>query len=129
MLSNDQIDLSTPVLLVEDEALIATDIELMLRGMGFETVFVCLTHRAAKDQVAEGGFGLAIFDINVGGMLSHGLISTVIGQGCPVVTISGYITGSDIDAGRVFLSKPIDSKRLEHAILEAHRLCRMPKAG
>lgn len=120
MISLDQIDKTVPVLLVEDEAVTATHIESMLFDLGFETVTICLTHKAATLQLAAGQFGLAIFDINVGGMLSFGLISKAIAQKAAVVTISGYMTG--VDNGQVFLAKPIEAVALERAIGEAFRL-------
>lgn len=118
--SIDQIDKTQPVLLVEDEAYVATEIEQMLLELGFAEVEVCLTFSAATQRVAEGGFGLAIFDINVGGMLSYGLISETISTGCPVVMISGYFLGTGMADGRVFLAKPIDRKRLAGAIVQPH---------
>jgi DNA-binding NtrC family response regulator len=129
MVTIDHIDKTVPVLLVEDEAFIATEIEQMLFNLGFEAVVVCLNHKTASEQVSTGGFGLAIFDINVGGMLSYSLISSVIAKKCPVVTMSGYISGADAFDGRVFISKPIDEKLLTHAIVDAHRICLMQQAG
>jgi DNA-binding response OmpR family regulator len=114
----NQIDNSARVLLVEDEAFIATDLEEMLSSFGFTEITICLTYSDAAEQVKLNDHGLAIFDINVGGMLSYGLISNAVSNGSAVVTISGYITESETMDGRVFLANDLLA-----AISQAQGMC------
>ena len=59
-----------PVLAVEDEALLAFDLEDMLHELGFRDVTVCGSYADAEAALAARAFGYAIFDLNLDGRMS-----------------------------------------------------------
>ncbi len=53
-------------MILEDEALIAMDIELALLDHGYEDVFVCSSVRAALDRIDTAPPQLSLLDFNLG---------------------------------------------------------------
>lgn len=116
----DALPLETPVLVVEDEALIAWMVHDMLESMGFADVRVA---RDAKEALALAGElhpGLLICDINLGpGEDGVSAAARIRARGhAAVLFITGY-AGADIRsqidqavAGAPLLRKPIEFSTL-----------------
>lgn len=109
-------DKSLPVLVVEDQALLALDTQEILGELGFDTVEICLNYDQARSCLLRNQYGLAIFDINLGGTFTFDLISMARRRGAVVVTMSGYLPGMKCVNDAILLNKPIDSGRLNRAI-------------
>lgn len=78
------------VLVVEDEALVAFDVEDMLRDLGFADVVVCNGYDAAEAALNARDFPFAVFDLNLDGRLSVPLVEHALARGTHVVVASGY---------------------------------------
>lgn len=81
---------SKTVLVVEDEALIAFDIEQMLRDFGFSDISICATYEKADEILLDRRFDIAVFDLNLDGKLSIPLVERAFAHGTHVVIASGY---------------------------------------
>jgi len=105
------------ILIVEDEALIAMDIEMTLESAGFENIAVCHGILAAMAQIETGSPKVALLDFNLGKdgnsiPVAHRLMKDDV----PVIFLSGYtektvkIPDDLSHAGR--LAKPFQSDDL-----------------
>jgi DNA-binding response OmpR family regulator len=112
------------ILLVEDEYLIALDAAEMLSEMGAGNVRVAGTFAEAEKCIADGGFDVAILDVNLNGQLSAPLALTLLRQGTPFVFTTGYslrhrpLPGLE-DA--ICVSKPYTGERLREGLETALR--------
>ncbi|KAA9008029.1 response regulator [Histidinibacterium aquaticum] len=102
----------TVILIVEDESLIAADIEMMVEERGFSVLGPCRTVEAALAAVAEAPPDAALLDMNLGdGITSIPVARDLKTRAIPMAFVSGY-TASTIDlpkdlADTPRLSKPI----------------------
>jgi PAS domain S-box-containing protein len=123
------------VLVVEDEMLVALDLRLALTRAGAKVVGPAATVEEAFELVASDAPSAAILDVNLGGERVDRLADRLIGQGVPVVFVTGY------DAGRILpdrlrhltvLQKPVDSSalvaRLQRLVSDAARAPAEPLA-
>ena len=110
---------SQSVLVVEDEALVALDLEEMLYEIGFGEVVVCNSVDTAASTLDERDFEFAVFDLNLDGETSLPLIETVMTLDTQIVVASGYDAKSvplpDPDIAR--LTKPYGVGDLRRALL------------
>lgn len=112
-------ELAGRILVVEDEALVALDLEDMLRDMGFQNVTVCSSVRAARNALASTTFEFAVFDLNLDGESSVPLIQEVAGGETRIVVASGYdatsmpLPRNDIPR----ITKPYRASELRQALL------------
>lgn len=106
------------VVLIEDEPLIALDVEQIVVEAGFEVAGMAATFEGALALVASAEFDAAVVDANLGGKSAGAIADVLKGRGIPFVAISGY----SIDqrpaafAGAPFLSKPFKPSALLAAI-------------
>src|SRR3546814_17273594 len=65
--ATDEIDRQTRarILIIEDEPIIAMDIEMIVRDLGHEVVAVATTHREAVDEAQKHQPGLVLADIQL----------------------------------------------------------------
>ena len=120
-LRGTDVNVAGPVLLVEDEALIAFEAEDILMGLGFQDVVVCGTYDAASRAIAERDFPVAVFDLNLNGTYSTPLIEEVCRKGTRVVLTTGYapsVAGVE-DESVEHVPKPYTPERLENAVMRA----------
>lgn len=89
VLMADSID-GLSVLLVEDEYLIALDASEMLSEMGAASVHVASNFEEALACAAEGGFDVAILDVNLNGQLSVPIAQALKAKGTPLMFTTGY---------------------------------------
>ena len=113
---------SKTILLVEDNMVLAMELESMLRQMGCPEVHAAGTLSDADDMVASTDFDLAILDMNLSGETSFGLAERLAGRGVPVIFISGYGTAFPVPESMRHarrLAKPVDRNRLIGCIASA----------
>jgi DNA-binding NarL/FixJ family response regulator len=78
------------VLVVEDEFLVAMDLELMLGELGCEVVGPIGDLANALRAAQEESFDLALLDVNVGGEPVTGVAEALVERGVPIVFCTGY---------------------------------------
>ena len=109
------------ILIVEDEMLIALDIEQMLIELGHTIVAVCSRLPAAL--VAAGGdkVDFAVLDINVAGVPSFPVAEVLRSRSVPFLFLSGYGARGLIEGftNDLVLSKPFTKDDLELMVLSA----------
>lgn len=109
------------VLVVEDDALIALDIQMQLEDNGWEVVGPAGTVAKAMELATRQAFSVAVLDINLGSAKSFDVAQFLDGKGIPVIFLSGD-SGSMMPAtmkGLEILSKPINYLKLIE-ILESY---------
>lgn len=108
------------VLVVEDEALVAMDLETSLLRAGFAVAGPAATVAAGTELAAAGPLRAAVLDINIAGELVFPVADALAGRGIPFLFVTGY--GPEIlparFRGRPLLRKPC-SPRAVLAALEA----------
>ncbi len=116
--------LATPVLIVEDEMLIAWRLSDLFEDLGFTDIRTAADYRAAVDEAEDARPGLLICDVNLGGG-PDGVETAAKLRGrsaLPVIFITGY--AAEEIAERVqetapdaeLLRKPIETERLIPAL-------------
>lgn len=102
------------ILVVEDEPLIAVDIEMTLADLGWEVVGPAGTLEQARKLVDSGTFSLALMDINLRDAQSFGIAEELKRRGIATVFLSGDIGTSKPEAlqDTPVLYKPIDYAKL-----------------
>jgi CheY-like chemotaxis protein len=113
------------VLIVEDEILIAMDLEMRVEGLGHEVVGTAVSEREAVEVARETSPDLVLMDLRLVGPSSGSAAALAIRRelDVPSVILSGNvheITDAEEAAMRPFamLSKPIVGRQLE-SILKA----------
>jgi DNA-binding NtrC family response regulator len=81
------------VLVVEDEFLVALDLEAMIRDLGGTVVGPVAHLDAARTAMLQEKINCAILDVRLDGHTSLPLADELIASGFPVILASGY--GSD----------------------------------
>lgn len=112
------------VLVVEDEPLVAMDVEQILRGFGCEVIGPAATLAAAL-QLAEAEaskLDAAVLDVNLGGQAAFPIADLLVKHGVPVVFATGYSElpgGWSPEGGQgrtALLQKPVDGPALGAAL-------------
>lgn len=108
------------VLLVENEALIALDLEGMLLTAGAKNVHHAVSAREALDWLERETADLAILDLIVSDGPSASVAEKLRGIGTPYVIYSGHTHDTAPDAtgfgSAIWLSKPCTQSELVQAI-------------
>jgi CheY-like chemotaxis protein len=102
------------VLVVEDEAIVALEIEQNLRDAGFEVVGPAARVAEALELLREFGCDAAVLDINLGTETSEPIARMLSDKGTPFVTVSGYSQDQRPSgfSGGAFLAKPLRAELL-----------------
>jgi DNA-binding response OmpR family regulator len=100
--------MTTRVLVVEDEFMIALDIGQQLADAGYEVVGPATSVEKALRFIAEPGCDVAILDVNLGGETSEPVARELRASGKPFVVFSGYSMDNALPwfNGATVLSKP-----------------------
>ena len=111
------------VLVVEDEFLVALDIELMLSQCGCAVVGPIGDLATALRTAQEGGFDLALLDVNIGGQPVTAVAEALLARGVPMVFCTGYQVENlpDRFGGRPTLRKPFQAVDVVAALRAAAR--------
>jgi two-component sensor histidine kinase len=110
------------VLLVEDEALVAMDIEAILERLGCDLFGVYAALPEALAAVAEDRPDLAVIDANLRGRSAEPLAARLAAMGVPVVVATGYGAEAELPGalqGAPRLEKPVDEAKLARAVAAA----------
>jgi CheY-like chemotaxis protein len=86
--------LPTRILLVEDDPIVAVDIEEELKEGGFEVIGSPTTVNDALDALAKDvKFDLAVLDINLGGETVYPVADELVARDRPFIFLTGYQNG------------------------------------
>lgn len=98
------------VLVVEDDALIALELEDLLTGHGVEVVGPVPTVAAALRVLESARLDAALLDVNLRGAMSTPVAQALRAAGTPFMLVTGYSPGRlDVALkGAPVLPKPID---------------------
>ncbi|WP_435168547.1 HWE histidine kinase domain-containing protein [Falsirhodobacter sp. 1013] len=112
------------VLLLEDQLLIAMDVEAMLEEAGFKRISLARNVAQALELVETGGIELAMLDVNLGSETSVAVAEALRGRGTPFVFATGYDETSALpETMRTvpIVRKPYDAENLIEALATAFR--------
>jgi two-component SAPR family response regulator len=106
------------VLVVEDEFLVAMDIENMLEQLGCQVVASVPRLRKALDVALSLDFDLAVLDINLAGEVVYPLAFRLANRGTPFVFTTGYSTSSLPSelSDRPLVRKPVTLASLKKSV-------------
>jgi two-component system, response regulator PdtaR len=110
------------VLVVEDEFLIAMDLELLLRRHGWRVLGPATTLAEALRLLADRTPDVALLDVNLQGELVTPVAEQLRARGVPFVVVSAYRDPGRMAAalaGVPAVGKPIDERRLLAALRQA----------
>lgn len=107
------------VLLVEDEPIVAMDVEDMLLELGFEVKGPYLRLSAALEAAATENIDLAVLDINLNGEESYPAAQALRDRSVPFIFATGYGQRETPFSGTPILAKPYRIQELEAALLKA----------
>ena len=109
------------VLVVEDESIVALDIENMLEEMGCQVVASVPRLVRALDVASSLDFDLAVLDINLAGEVVYPLAFRLAARGIPFVFSTGYSTSTLPPelSDRPILKKPVMLANLKRAVAMA----------
>ncbi|MCW8108763.1 GAF domain-containing protein [Alteromonas ponticola] len=108
-LSETQVSaLPRSALVVEDNLVIAMDIQNKLKDIGVEQVAVVGNIKTARQLYENESFDFVVFDIHLGKDTSLGLIQSVLADNIPCMIMSGY--GDQLQLPKEFGSIPVLTK-------------------
>ena len=109
------------ILVVEDEPLIAMMLEDFLDSLGHTVAATCETVADALVRVGQGGFDIAIIDVNLNGEQVWPDADRLAAQGVPyILATGGHIEPPPAAHASVpVLSKPFTLDAIEPALAEA----------
>jgi DNA-binding NtrC family response regulator len=115
---------SGDILIVEDEYLIAADLEAQIREDGGRTARLALSIAAAEEELRDKhAIAGVILDVNVGEIPSLGLADALVRDGIPFVFFTGYRSMSLPDRFGAIprVAKPANWLELKTALLAARQ--------
>ncbi|MEL6345054.1 MAG: HWE histidine kinase domain-containing protein [Myxococcota bacterium] len=104
------------VLMVEDNAVLAMDMEDLLMRIGFDEVDSVATSNEAQALLTEHDYAIALLDINLGHERSFRLASQLLQQQIPCLFVTGY--GSDASIPDSLQQIPIIMKPVNDVVLK-----------
>jgi CheY-like chemotaxis protein len=117
-LKRDSVTDPCSVLIVEDESLISMMLEDFLDSLGHRVAGTCETVAEALARVEEGGFDVAIIDVNLNGERVWPVADRLAARGIPyVLATGGHIEPPpEAHAAAPVLSKPFTLDAIEPAL-------------
>lgn len=109
------------MLIVEDESLIAMMLEDFLESLGHAVAGTCDSVPAALERVEQGGFDVAIVDVNLNGQQVWPVADKLADKGIPyVLATGGHIEPPpERHANVPVLSKPFTLEAVEPVLEKA----------
>jgi CheY-like chemotaxis protein len=104
------------VLVVEDEPLVAMMVEDMLLDLGWIVVGPASSLEEALRRAAEGGFEVALLDVNLNGERSDPVAELLRARGVPLVFATGYGSSTATGPAEPVLHKPYRADQLAAAL-------------
>jgi CheY-like chemotaxis protein len=120
-LKRERVTVSRKILIVEDEPLISMMLEDFLDSLGHHVAGTCDTVPDALVRVEEGGFDVAIIDVNLNGQRVWPVADVLRAKGIPyVLATGGHIEPPpEAHASAPVLSKPFTLDAIEPVLDEA----------
>ena len=125
---------SPSILIVEDEQVVAMDVELQLRDLGYNVTGVATSGREALDAIQQDLPDLVLMDIQLHGPMDGIAVASLIRQQwqIPVIFVTAYANSDLVDRAKEtgpygYLTKPYSTKELNATLavaLEQHHLVR-----
>ena len=115
-------DLPNRVLIVEDNIIIAMDVEMLLERLGIMTVKIASSVDQAMAELGQQDFDFALLDINLGTENAFPVADQLLEKGIGFVFVSGYGEIKQIPqtvAHIPVLTKPYEEADLKKAMLSA----------
>ena len=111
------------ILIVEDEMLVAMNIEDMLLDLGHEVAALASRLETALSLASEEGFDVAMLDVNLAGQASFPIADLLRERGIPYLFATGYGIQGIAEAHRKapVLQKPFRARDLEEVLRAAVR--------
>ena len=108
----------TRILVVEDEALLAMELEQVLEAAGYTIIGPCSNLKSAAEASRGEAINLALLDINLNGEMVYPLADELSEEGIPFILMTGYDTSSlpERFRGAPRVSKPFDPAPLAEKI-------------
>lgn len=118
---------ATPILVIEDESMIAWMIANVLEEAGFASVAVAANGRQALTEARTRAPGLLVSDVNLGAGIDgvETALAICAAQPAPIIFVTGYADDSmrqriaDTLPRAQILRKPVDPGALTRAVLRA----------
>lgn len=110
--------MATRVMIVEDESMLMMLLEDLLPEMGYEVAATAGTVDDALAALDAADIGLAVVDVNLGGVESFPVADALSARGIPFLFTTGYgaLGLPDRYAGAHVLQKPFRKQDLEAAL-------------
>lgn len=108
------------VLIVEDEALVAMSLEMMIEDAGWSVAGTASTVKDALAVVEKATPDCALLDLNLRGESSKPVAEVLAAMGVPFAFTSGY-DAAGVSAqfpGRLAFPKPVDENRVKRFLGE-----------
>lgn len=108
------------ILIIEDEALLALDLQDMLIDCGFNVAAVAGRLGEALERIADSEFDIAIIDANLAGVSAGPAAAAITAKGLPFIVLSGYSPDQQTAlAGAAFIRKPCGRTELVRSLKAA----------
>ena len=106
------------ILIVEDEAIIAMNLEDMVIQLGYYVIAIATRIDKALQLADKEEFNLALLDINLAGVTTFPVAAVLRKRTIPFIFTSGYgqLGLKDDYCGAPLLTKPFNSRELERVI-------------
>jgi DNA-binding NtrC family response regulator len=120
------------ILVVEDDFIVSTELEALLRDAGADSVYSCRTVGEATAVLDCRKVAVAVLDARIGGDSVAPVARKLAQSDTPFLFYTGQIAGDRIMAewpDRTIVSKPASSQRIVHAVaglLTQQAPCRAP---
>jgi DNA-binding response OmpR family regulator len=102
------------ILIIDDEVVIAFDIQWVLSQAGFDQPEIRTTVKSALETIASSAFDAAILDANLNGESAEPIAEALNKRGIPFIGLSGYAPDQRPPAftAAPFLAKPFTAEDL-----------------
>lgn len=119
------------LLLVEDQMLVAMEVESFLKDIGCEVIGIAGTLEQAMRLSRELAFDATIVDVNLDGEMAWPAVDVLLERNIPFVLASGYGSSAFPQAYRDMtqLEKPVGRNELQRALVEIHAKSRRNIGG
>lgn len=111
------------IMIAEDEGLVARDMELMIKGMGYEVAGVVSSGEDALDAAVRTRPDLILMDIVLKGRMDGIEVSSILWEkhGIPVVYVTAYADDAILKRARItepfgYILKPFEERELKICI-------------
>lgn len=110
------------VLIVEDNALISLDFQLMLEDLGISQVDVATDLERARDLIKQSSYDVAVLDVKIGDDYAFDLARGLRDHSTQIMFVSGFSLDEDMPAdlrGMPFFEKPLSFDKFVGALARA----------